>query len=280
MKHPDAHSDHEPPLTDGTHTMLGYLRSSGFVGVVLAVGAMVMGTYFWAAAFIFFLALLVFLLDFLYQPQVKQSCLMIAAGVVVFASIVGLFARYVAFLPAPLEVTAMWWGGYYDSGTNVGGIQWKPQYTDVRLALVNRSETDYKNLEVSIVPAESGIAVAELGQITNVPNVSFIGHKFETKFSLTKVDGGFVQKFSSLDRPSILGKRIRCENLPKHDLLQIVIALVTVDSAGETLDVKPQPKRLRLVEEYETIGGRPHKVEEFELINYPPNPGSEPRKIS
>lgn len=249
--------------------MLKYLRSSGFVGVVLGLDAMVAGIYFRFAAAIFVLALLIFLLDFEYDPSVRKRALMRIAGVVVIALSIIAFARYIVFPSVPLDVTTMWAGGFYDSGTNVGGIQWKPQYLDVRVMIVNRSNYDYKDLEVSIAPQESGVAVAELGQITSVPNVSFIGHSFETQLTITKVEGGFAQSFSTLDKPSILGKRVRCDNLPKHDALQIVVALVSVNSDGKTLERKPKPRWLATIAEFETIGGNQHKITESHTIFYP-----------
>lgn len=53
-------------------------------------------------------------------------------------------------------------------------LKWQGSYSDVRIDTDNRSELDYEDADVSIVPDDPNIGVAELGQITHVPSVYFI----------------------------------------------------------------------------------------------------------
>ena len=197
-----------------------------------------------------------------FEPWVRQRRLARVAGGVIAAAVLSLLFRYVAYVPAPLEISALFVGGFYEPGIDVGGIKWQDNYSDVRVDIVNRSDLDYEDLDISIVPSDESIGVAELGQITRVPGVYFIPHNLTSSVTLTKKrEGGFSQTFSSRVMPSNLGQRVHCERFAKHNLIEVVVALAKLSGDG-----KPRPNGFWITAEYKTIGGRPRKKSGYYAI--------------
>jgi hypothetical protein len=243
--------------------LLKYLRNAGIAAFLLGLSAMIIGVYFWTAFVTLIIVIILILIDYECEPWVRQGRWAGAVGVVIAVAMMYGLLRYVAFADAPLEMSALFVGGYYEPGTDVGGIKWQDNYSDVRVDIVNRTDLDYEDLDISIVPSDEDIGVAELGQTTRVPSVYFIPHNFSGSVKLTKnQDGGFSQTYSSRVAPSNLGQRVHCERFTQHNLIEVVVALAKLNGNG-----KPRPNGIRIKAQYNTIGGRLHSVEKYLPLN-------------
>jgi hypothetical protein len=238
------------------HPLLKYLRSAGIAGFMLGVSAMVAGVYFWVAFAILVGAIVLILMDYEFEPWARKHRFARVAGVVIAAVLLFTLFRYVAFIPAPLEISSLFVGGFYEAGTDVGGVKWQDGYSEVRVDIVNPSDLDYEDLDISIMPSDEGVGVADLGQITKVPGVNFIPHNLANSVTLTKKEENrFSQTSSSRVIPSQLGQRVHCDRFVKDNLIEVVVALASL-TGGE----KPRPNGLHITGEYTTLGGRVRTV--------------------
>src|SRR6202142_1072834 len=122
--------------------------------------------------------------------------------------------------------------GNYPSGTNIGGIDWSPRFSDLRIVVMNASDSDYNDLDLTLQP---DVSVAAIGQISNLPDVSF-SPVADPTYSITFVDGATKRQTAI---PLVLvssdgGYRVRCVLLPRKRKLEIIMAV------GEIIDF-PKP---------------------------------------
>jgi hypothetical protein len=67
---------------------------------------------------------------------------------------------YLAFRPATFLITGLPMPGAYKPGTNIAGITWKADYTEIRLVLENKSGTPFTNATVLM---RSNLPIAHVG---------------------------------------------------------------------------------------------------------------------
>lgn len=144
-------------------------------------------------------------------------------GVLLILILLLIFTVKVVYLNAPLETYASIYLPEHAKGTIVGGITWREGFTDLRVSLVNSTDTDYSSVDLVIEPNEP---IVSIGQISNIPGVSFIGDVTKEqigmgdatvrdftlglKDKLTKkiIDPSAIQVSSPL-------YRVRCQLIPK-----------------------------------------------------------------
>lgn len=139
------------------------------------------------------------------------------------------FSNGIVFVHAPLKLTARVSGGYYADHTNIAGIDWNVQFSELRIDLTNNTDIDYESLDLTINPHTPIYSswVAGVSQFSNVPETTFIlnplnmnvtGHGVDPKtampFDVPFTSGAFAGGF-----------RMLCKKLPKHSTMQIVVAL-------------------------------------------------------
>jgi len=114
----------------------------------------------------------------------------------------------------------------YPPGTNLGGIKWSNRFTELRVVFSNASPTDYHDLDFTLIPDQP---IAAIGQITNLPEVSFSAAA-DLAARQEFVEGGTGRRIAN---PLVLiasrgGYRARCQLLPRKARLEILIAIARV----------------------------------------------------
>ena len=152
----------------------------------------------------------------------------------------------------------------YPPHTKIGGINWNPSYTDIRVVLKNTTNRDYNNLEFII---STDMTIAEIGQVTNLPNIEFEpmglppgeiglevkGANGKTKYRIPLTGVPHMKVFSS-------GYRVRCPLLSTQRQIDIIIAAVTLKEpdinrmSSEDYGEKRLPKWIRIYGHYHDLG--------------------------
>ena len=151
----------------------------------------------------------------------------IAIGIVAFC-LVYIWSANTVFVKLPIDIRAIVDKGNYPQGTDVAGIKWNPFYSDVRLLLSNPTGHDYSDIDLAVATDEQ---IVQVGQVTDIPNVSFFPQTSPPVITLGGADGQ--------DLPVIPIKgtmqscpiyRIRIEKLPRHSTIQIAVATVRMNA--------------------------------------------------
>jgi hypothetical protein len=175
---------------------------------------------------------------------------LIAVGVVV--ATVALVSIHVVFLTAPLYVEGTLPQTTYQSGASVEGIQWRPEFAEVRLILRNDTNKDYENLDVTISLNRAGIAVIK--QTNNLDGVQIFNHNLPTLTSMSiKFDGKTISRpvNQSETQSNAINYRLRAEALPKNrGAIHIVIAAVTRHDSNAASGQRPTPTHVLIDGEY------------------------------
>jgi hypothetical protein len=107
-----------------------------------------------------------------YNISISFQFLIIAiTGAIVFC-VYWLFIGYIFSEPlSELHISADGNMGYPDD-TLIGGIKWNKRQAGIRVYLDNDTDRDYNNMDINLnIPKYH---ISAMGQITNIPNVSFI----------------------------------------------------------------------------------------------------------
>jgi hypothetical protein len=81
---------------------------------------------------------------------------------VLITSALYLLILWILLVPAPLDVLLFAEPGNYPEGTNIYGIEWKPNFSELGIVLTNDTDIDYTNLDVylrtDLMIANGGVA--------------------------------------------------------------------------------------------------------------------------
>lgn len=121
----------------------------------------------------------------------------------------------------PLIVRSEMTDGVYPNGTVLGGIMWTADLRDLRVTFANESKYDYKDLDLSIHLHYPSTLIRQIGQVSDLPGVSFIYMGPEFSQTLKTHNTNIIVPQKSYGN----NYRIRCVNLFHNKGLVIAIAV-------------------------------------------------------
>lgn len=177
-------------------------------------------------------------IEVLGEPALKRFRWVLSFGVLAGMAC---FVVFVQFAKAPVNLEAYVRPGSHPANTSIGGIPWDPHFTDLRIALTNPTDDDYKDLDVVIVPdgwtyeatlLSTGADCKLFRMEGNIFNVAQSGSGGKATFTARRVGSGFetyddrgnIYKTLASDN----GYRLICAKVPRRYTVQIVFAAVEV----------------------------------------------------
>jgi hypothetical protein len=149
---------------------------------------------------------------------------------------------------APFHVLASIRSGDYPSGTVIADIKWIPEFTELRVALVNPTDMDYERVDLFLDPDES---IAKIGQASAVAGVSFIGDVTKEESDI----GGVYAMFPEIQAKDQSGRvinipvvqilapryRVKCQTIAKKSSVQLTLAIAKLrnDPDVHTFSIAP-----------------------------------------
>lgn len=203
-------------------------------------------SHFWFGVVFIYLGLLLCCLECCYEPWFlrRSHWVWLAVMGTIIAGITT-FSIMVPLARAPLDVLAHIRAGEYPPGTVMAGIEWVPEFTELRVALVNPTDMDYERVDLFLDPDES---IAKIGQVSTVAGVSFIGDVTKEESDIggvyalipeiqVKDQGGRV---INIPIAQILAPRyrIKCQTITKKSSVQLILAITKL---GKKQNVKIYP---------------------------------------
>jgi hypothetical protein len=179
---------------------------------------------FWPAVLTIYAGFLVLAADALFEPRLNKWWK--TSAIIIISVLTCTFSWYFVFFRAPISITAMITDAAYPTGTQIAGIYFRPEFTELRLFVKNPSSRNYNNLNLIVQPSA---AIAAIAQASNIPNVSF-----DDKNGLSTrvmefdpaVGKAIVAPLTLL--ATDVGYRIHCDKLSADEVMTVVIALADV----------------------------------------------------
>lgn len=228
--------------------------------------------------------LLVLLLEVLYERRFKSKRWLRPLGVTVITAVAALFIFGYVYARDPLKIRTRNLTGEKAAGTQIAGITWKPEYSDIRIVFQNNTDNDYRNLDFvlttgHLITAEgSTISTGPVSVYNTITGPDVVTMTMTSEGKKTVIPDNRTVFFSG-------GVRVTCDKLMKHGgVFEIVLAIAqppevpkaAFDSSGKlipgfimllTVDKGefPYGPRVNITTvdvngSYESLGGRLRKV--------------------
>jgi hypothetical protein len=246
-------SSERPSSTAKEHrpSALVYFRAVGFASLMGTVAAMLIQEFFWQSIGLICFGVLVLLLDALIDHEIAFGFRIGIVSILVVFSV--WFSVWVIFPKADLHTEVMEIKHEDDDQSDMFGIQWKPEFSDVRLVFMNQSSSDYMDLQIEISTDQY---VVDAKQITKHPNV-----ELESNMLLL----GWLERGIPAMPPSVAGTQIaaRCERLRAGTALDLILAVATspTNIASPTnYSPRTSPKLVTVSATYKWRFFRPRKM--------------------
>jgi hypothetical protein len=198
-----------------------------------------------------------------------------------------LFVFGFVYAPDHLTVRARNINGERAIDTHIGGVQWNPAYSDLRIVFQNSTKNEYHNLDFVI---SSDRFIAAEGETTNAHGVQVFNTSVANdNITVTGTSNAGKSAIVPDDQMKMFvgGVRVTCEKLIKHGgLFEIVLAVAQprpefpipsaafsahgkinpnfiMVEAGNTKDfygAKVKATRVYIDGNYESLGGRPREI--------------------
>lgn len=210
------------------------LVANPFFGLGVALVLVVIGTKLSTQGeqIILIVAWGLFFLSVLRTPPVsRQGWIPRVLATTLLSSVVGLGLCWLSgwrplLTKFPINLFAIANDGNYPSGTRIGGIDWSDRFVDLRVVITNETDLDYRDLDLTLKPDKP---VAEIGQLSNLPGVSF-SPVADPTYSVVYIEGATGKQTTIplvlIDSDS--GYRMRCGLLPRKGKLEIVLAVAEI----------------------------------------------------
>ena len=168
----------------------------------------------------------VLLLEVLLERKFRTNRWLRPVGVFAILILAASFVFGFVYAPDPLSIRVRNINGDKDSGTKVGGIAWRPEYTDSRIVFSNTTDNDYHNLD--FIVSLDRLITAE-GQTTNTPGVQLYNTiAGPDVFTITRTSAEGKKNILPEERttPFAAGIRVTCDKLIKHGgTFEVVLAI-------------------------------------------------------
>jgi hypothetical protein len=272
-----AITDQEMPEAKLHPLLFYFFRTLAAGSLIIGGSGLMVGIYFWVSSGGVCLGLLILIIDPWLEPALRVYSRWWRVGFCLpFVICLLAFAYFIVFLPSPLAIRARDYNQDYPPATTIGGIEWKSKYSDLRIVFENPTDHEYRNLDFVARPdlfvaAEGKTSTFEGLQVFNTA----IGPDVVT-FPQTDKTGKI--SYAPPEKTLFLSNNIRilCDRLPKHTLVEIVLAVVQVPShedlqrasndaaamkSGSIYGPRTAATTVRMIGSYDSLGGRPHKVD-------------------
>jgi hypothetical protein len=207
-----------------THSAVVYIRNiGGGLSLLGFIGIFPFPQFYWWCVGAFYLGLVMLATEAFLENWMLVSRIIVSVVWIVLAA---LFTLKLVAVRAPVSFGAWESRAEYPPGTVLGNITWNSNFTELRVRIDNGSNYEFENLNLIVRPDS---LIARIGQISG-PCPATFEDVLQMSQHMVYVNFGSGEQRAN---PLILiasdsGYRIRCEHLPAHEHLEIVMALADV----------------------------------------------------
>jgi hypothetical protein len=216
--------------------IIAYIRSTGFVSLLIGGASMMQQPeYYWLAVSLVYIGLTALALDAFFEKWRKVWMRWLAITAVIL--IILAFSWIWVFVEAPIDVVAMAINAEYPPDYSVGGIKWRPEFTELNVEVHNPTSRSYYDLDLLVRTNMPIVAITQTSDLSDVLIESFHGPSLRQIL----VSGSTGSKKAN---PLVLvatdaGYKVYCGKLPGHKTLKLVVAIADIRWNPSP----PQPQR-------------------------------------
>ncbi|MFA5786969.1 MAG: hypothetical protein WDA71_08340 [Actinomycetota bacterium] len=226
--------------TPNNPTILPLLRSAAGPAFFMGGFGMISSNY-WVGVALVYIGIFICFVECCLEPwMLRRSHWYWLIVMSVLISITTIFTISIPLSLAPIKVVASTDSAVYPEGMEIAGIKWIPEYTKLRVGLINTTrDTDYKDIDFTIEPDKP---IAKIGQLSSVPGVSFLGDIGKDTVDIggrLVTHAELIIKFSdnsvrNIPVNQLLARsyRVRCESIPRGSSLELVLAIAEPKISG------------------------------------------------
>ena len=207
-----------------THPVLYWFRTIGVGGQFTGWGTLLYADHFWYGVAFIYLGFLALVIDPWFETKLQGKTFWrigISALIVAFALI---FSFSIVFTDYQLGTTISQTLGVYPTGTVINGIEWKPEYTELRIWITNNSNVDYEDLDILVRPSNP---IVHAAQASSIPGVSLVDAD-NASIRMTQGKSAIPLDLLATDA----GYRIGCPKLAPNTTIEIVMAIADIRYAS------------------------------------------------
>jgi hypothetical protein len=112
------------------------------------LGALLLVGWFWAGVGLIYFGFLLVVLDVWLEPGLKEYKAWRIGTVLTVIAFAGAFSWGIVFVKAPLEISAQVTDAEYPLGTNIAGIVWKEEFTELQVWIINPTKRKYDDVSL------------------------------------------------------------------------------------------------------------------------------------
>lgn len=273
------------PRSRSPHPLFLWARGAGLGSLLVGGAGLMTGISFWLFCGFLCLGAVVLGIDPWFDPSFRTRWIGWRVLTSLMMLVFFVLGIYLIVLPAPLMVNPMDRAVEYDPGTEIAGIQWRPDFSELRVILGNSTEQNYTNLDLYVTVDIPAVAVK---QLTINPNCTV---------ELVGIPEGFESRGGRIHATKVIGginrARLICDRFPKRSNIEVVfvcaqppfgetraqnceLASYVLGRIGgglkedESHETKLSAEKVCVKGTYESLGGRPNRIEQtFSVRPYP-----------
>jgi hypothetical protein len=171
-----------------------------------------------------YLGLMVLLLEVVLEPWIVERPFFIPVGLIaVWFLLFDWFTIGFAASRAPIYFSTLATNIDYSSYSAPGGIPWRTVFSELDVVVSNPTDANYDNVDVTFRPDKP---VAEIGQFSNLPGVSFEDlFAVTTRITVQDIGGRLVPLVFLATNA---GYRVHCPQIPAHSSLKLIMATAAI----------------------------------------------------
>ena len=211
---------------------LRWMRGAGTAAILFGWSGTLLTDWFWTGVVIFYAGVSWLVLDLWRDPEWSLHN-WLRIGITSLLGVIAIaFSWAIVFTPSPLSVVATITNASYPPDTKIADINFRPEFTELRVSVENSSNRNYEDLDLLIQPTTP---IAKIAQNTKVPNVSFAKvHETPTTVLMdSKTNQTAAIPFVLLATDA--GYKMRCPHLSAHEAIEIIIALASIHETHQNI---------------------------------------------
>jgi hypothetical protein len=179
---------------------------------------------FWPGVACVYVGFFLLAVDAWFEPDFSRILRIAISTVMVLGAVA--FSKFIVFVDAPLNLSALVTDATYPPGVKIEGVDWDSSFTKLQVHINNPTDRNYENLDLLLRPLSP---IAHISQTSHVTNC-FFSDRDSVSLEQVVMNLGTRKKTPTglVLLATDAGYKIHCQTLPAKTTLTVLIALADI----------------------------------------------------